>query len=117
MQLITPLNQLEPLESLETRLNPLFEKDTKKYYSSIDLICEGVNLLYQSHLQLEQINQKRNDNTLTLQENLKLSIEVNHLTQRALVYLSTYEKDCIFWNDEDIENKINSMIFGNVEKC
>lgn len=116
MQEITSLNKLEPLKSLETRLNPLYEKDTKKYYSNLELICESINLLYQSHLHIKQIQQKRNEKILTLKENLTLSTEANYLTKKAIAYLSTLDKDFICWNDEDIENEINSMILGKVEE-
>ena len=116
LQLI-PLEKIERLESLETALKPLNERDRRKHYSNLELICNSMNLIYQSHLKLELISQKRNDETLTAEEYQKLSIEANQQTKKAHVYLSTYEKDCIYWNDEDIEKEFKSMIFGNVEEC
>ena len=116
LQLI-PLEKIESLESLETTLKPLFEKDTKKYYSNLELICISTKLLYNSHLKMQLIAQKRNDATLTLYEYKNLNSEANILTKKSIAYLKTFDKDIIYWNDEDIEEEFKSSMLGNVEEC
>ncbi|KAB7891556.1 hypothetical protein [Poseidonibacter ostreae] len=116
LQLI-PLEKIESLESLETTLKPLNERDRRKHYSNLELICNSMNLIYQSHLKLELIAQKRNEATLTAEEHLKLSIEANQQTKKAHEYLSTLEKDCIYWNDEDIEHEFKCCMLQDVNEC
>lgn len=114
---LAPLEKIERLEGLETTLKPLFEKDTKKYYSNLELVCISTDLLYQSHLQLEQIAQKRNTGILTLYEYNRLNIESNKLTKQAIAYLITNDKNFIYWNDEDIQEEFKNSMLGNVEEC
>ena len=113
---LIPLEKIESLESLETTLKPLNEKDTKKYYSSIDLICNSIDLVYQSHLKMELIAQKRNDGTLTAEDHQKLILDANNLTKKAILYANTNNKDFIYWNDEDIENEFKNSMLGIVEE-
>lgn len=70
-----------------------------------------MNLIYQSSLLLKE------GTSATAEEHLKLSIEANNQTMKAYVYLSTLEKDCIYWNDEDVEDEFKCSMLGNVKEC
>lgn len=117
MQQLQPLNSLKPLNSLETRLKPMFEKDTRKYYSNLELVCKSTNLLYESHLLMEEIAIKRDNQELTLQEHYILNKKANHKIYRAYNILNVIDKNPTFWNDEDIEHDFVNMMLSDVEKC
>lgn len=117
MQELQPLESLTPLQGLEIRLNSQFEKNNKKYYSNLDLVCMSTELLYKAHLVMEQIQQKRSYKTISIDEHKSLLLQSNNLTKKGFLLLKMYEKDSIFWNDKDIENKFKKLMLGNVKEC
>lgn len=117
MQQLQPLNSLKPLNNLDDRLKPMFERDTRKYYSNLDLVCMCTNLLYESHLLLEKIDIKRGNQELTLHEHYLLNKKANQKIYKAYSILNTIDKSPIFWNDEDIEHDFVNLMLSDVEKC
>lgn len=111
MQQLQPLNSLKPLNSLETRLKPMFEKDTRKYYSNLELISKGTELLYEAYLLTED------SENLSLQEKCNLNRKVKSKLLKANVFLNIIDKNPIFWNDEDIEHDFVNMMLSDVEEC
>ena len=113
MEELEILNRLEPLERLEVSLNI---KDTRGYYSNIDLICMSTDLLYKSSLLLNSIQVKRNNKSLTMQEYNKLFIEATENTLKAKILTTMEQESFLFWNDKDINecfSKITNQIIIN----